>query len=253
VTLRPINVVPYELDAGVAARAAIGLVVLASDHTLEYEFQSVLPQPGVAVYVSRIEMSAKITPETLRDMTGRITANVANILPGQQLDTVCFCCTSASMAIGEKAVFELIHRDRPEAACTTPITAAFAAFEALDVRRIGLLTPYREDVNLLLRNYIEARGLEVVRFDAFDQEDDNVVGHISADSVYRAALNVGRADNVDAVFVSCTNLRFVERIAALEAALGKPVVSSNQALSWHALRLAGIDDKTPQFGSLFSL
>ncbi len=252
-TGRDINIVPYELDAGVAARAAIGLVVLASDHTLEYEFQSVLPQPGVAVYVSRIEMSPRITPETLHEMTGRITANVANILPGQKLDTVCFCCTSASMAIGEKAVFDLIRQDRPDAACTTPITAAFAAFEALDVRRIGLLTPYREDVNHLLRDYIEARGLEVVRFDAFDQEDDNVVGRISEDSVYRAALEVGRGEQVDAVFVSCTNLRFIERIEELEAELGKPVVSSNQALSWHALRLAGITDKTPQFGSLFSL
>lgn len=252
-TDRTINVVPFDTDAGVASRAAIGLVVLASDHTLEYEFQSLLPGPGIALYVSRIEMSATITPETLRDMTGRITQNVANILPGQKLDTVGFCCTSASMAIGEEAVFGLIHKDRPDAACTTPITAAFAAFEALEVKRIGLLTPYREDVNLLLRDYIEARGFAVPRFDAFNEEDDNVVGRISADSVYQAALDVGRDDEVEAVFVSCTNLRFVERIAELEAALGKPVISSNQALTWHALRLAGVDDKTPQFGSLFTL
>jgi len=250
---RTINVVPYQTDAGVAARAAIGLVVLASDHTLEWEFHSVLPQPGVAVYVSRIEMSAKITPETLRDMTGRITQNVTNILPGQKLDTVGFCCTSASMAIGEDAVFDLIHQDRPDAACTTPITAAFAAFLALGVRRIGLLTPYREDVNLLLRAYIETRGLDVPRFDAFDEEDDNVVGHISVDSVYQAALEVGRDEEVEAVFVSCTNLRFIERIAELEAALGKPVISSNQALAWHALRLAGVNDKTPEHGALFGL
>jgi len=252
-TARPINTVPFETDAGVASRAAIGIVVLASDHTLEYEFQSVLPRPGVALYVSRIEMSATISPDTLRDMTGRITGNVANILPGQKLDTVAFCCTSASMAIGEDAVFDLIHADRPDAACTTPITAAFAAFKALDVKRIGLLTPYREDVNILLRDYIEARDLDVVRFDAFNEEDDNVVGRISDESVYQAALEVGRDKDVDAVFVSCTNLRFVNRIAALEAELGKPVVSSNQALSWHALRLAGIEDKTPEFGKLFAL
>jgi maleate isomerase len=31
------------------------------------------------------------------------------------------------------------------------------------------------------------------------------------------------------------------------------VSSSNHAMAWHALRLAGIEDRLPQFGSLFTL
>jgi maleate isomerase len=35
--------------------------------------------------------------------------------------------------------------------------------------------------------------------------------------------------------------------------LGKPVTSSNHAMAWHCLRLAGVDDALPQFGRLFTL
>jgi maleate isomerase len=51
--------------------------------------------------------------------------------------------------------------------------------------------------------------------------------------------------------VSCTSLRLIDAVTAIETALGKPVTSSNHALAWHCLRLAGIDDTRPQFGTLF--
>ena len=55
------------------------------------------------------------------------------------------------------------------------------------------------------------------------------------------------------MFVSCTSLRLVEAVAGIEAELGKPVTSSNHALAWHCLRLAGIDDPRPELGALFAL
>jgi len=58
---------------------------------------------------------------------------------------------------------------------------------------------------------------------------------------------------VDAVFVSCTSIRLAIIAREIEEALGKPVTSSNHAMAWHCLRLAGIDDPQPQFGRLFTL
>ena len=49
-----LGVLPSELDEGIASRAAIGLVVLATDHTMEHEFRALLRLPGVAVYKSRV-------------------------------------------------------------------------------------------------------------------------------------------------------------------------------------------------------
>ena len=102
------------------------------------------------------------------------------ILPGLPLDVVAFGCTSASMVIGEEMVFTKIREKRPDAACTTPITAAFAAFAALGVKRIGVLTPYRQDINDFMRDYIAERGYEVPIFGSFNEENDNIAARISA-------------------------------------------------------------------------
>jgi maleate isomerase len=241
---------PFRTDGGIAARAAIGLIVLATDQTIEHEFRRLLDLPGVAFYESRILNDAAITQATLRQMEARLAEAASLILPGLPLDVVAFGCTSASMVIGEQRVFERIREARPGVACTTPITAAFAALRALDARRIALLTPYRDDINRFIRDYIEARGVSVPVMGSFNEEDDLKAARIDAASIRDAAVELGRSD-VDAVFVSCTSLRLVDAVAEIEAALGKPVTSSNHAMAWHCLRLAGIDDARSGCGRLF--
>ena len=45
-----LGTLPCTLDRGLAARAAIGLLVLATDQTMEHEFRQLVQLPGVAVY-----------------------------------------------------------------------------------------------------------------------------------------------------------------------------------------------------------
>ena len=167
---------PFETDGGIATRARIGLIVLATDYTIEDEWRRIYtPLTGVALYQSRILNDVRITPETLRAMEPRIALSADVILPGSELDVVAYGCTSASMAIGEEKVFEKIRSVRPGAKCTTPITAAFAAFRAMGAKRIGVLTPYRADVNRIVADYIRARGFDVPAFGSFNEENDGVV------------------------------------------------------------------------------
>jgi len=67
---------------------------------------------------------------------------------------------------------------------------------------------------------------------------------------YRLAMQ-HRDDRADACFLSCTTIRSVAAIEALERDLGMPVVTSNQAMAWHALRTGGVMDKMQGFGRLF--
>ncbi|MBR8184127.1 maleate cis-trans isomerase family protein [Burkholderia ambifaria] len=240
----------FSLDAGIARRAAIGLVVLATDHTIEYEWRRLLAIDGVAFYESRIANSAEITAETLAQMDGGICAAVELIRPGERLDVVAFGCTSASMVLGEERVFERIREARPGVACTTPITAARVALAALGARGVALLTPYERTINDAMATYLRARGVDIVRVGSFEHRDDNEVARIERASIEHAVLTLAADPAVDAVFVSCTSLRIVDALAEIEARAGKPVLSSNHALAWHALRLAGIDDPVPGFGSL---
>jgi maleate isomerase len=244
---------PFDTDGGIASRAAIGVIVLASDYTLEHEFRALLDIPGVAFYESRIRNDPRITPETLKAMEGRIAEAADVILPGTDLDVVAFGCTSASMVIGEDGVFAKIRSVRPDAACTTPITAAFAAFEALEAKRIAVLTPYRDDVNQVVRSYIESRGYQVAVMGSFNEESDPVVARIAPASLAAAIEEIAGLAAIDAVFVSCTSLRLADAARDIEARIGKPVTSSNHALAWHCLRLAGVDDKRPEYGRLFTV
>jgi len=242
---------PYALDPALGERARIGLIVLATDATIEHEWRQVLAIDGVAFYESRLYNAPQITPETLKAMESEIGHAASLILPEVPFDVVAYGCTSGAMAIGEERVFELIRTVRPEVECTTPITGAFAAFEALDAKRIALLTPYSEAVNAMLRDYIEARGVTVPVTGSFNEEHDVTAARISPDSIRAAVLDIGRLGDVDAVFVSCTSLKVIDVVEPLEAELGKPVTSSNLALAWHALRLAGVDDAIAGFGRLF--
>ncbi|PLZ00128.1 Asp/Glu racemase [Burkholderia sp. WAC0059] len=243
----------FTLDEGVARRAAIGLVVLATDHTIEHEWRKMLTLDGVAFFESRLLNSADITPETLMEMEGRIADAVALLRPGERIDVVAFGCTSASMVIGEERVFERIREVRPQSRCTTPITAARVGLQKLGTTRIGLLTPYVRPINEAMAAYLGERGIDVTAMGSFEHGNDNEVARIDDASLRRAILAVGARDDVDAVFVSCTSLRVAEALAGIEAELGKPVTSSNHAMAWHALRLGGVDDALPQWGRLFTV
>ncbi len=245
---------PYDLDHGIASRASIGLIVLATDYTIEHEWRQVFTGlDGVALYVSRIHNENKITPKNLRAMEPRIVKCARLITPDTPVNVIAYGCTSASMAIGEESVFAKIRLSKPEAKCTTPITAAFAAFDAFKANRIGVLTPYPADVNRIVSDYIAARGYRVPVFGSFNADRDSVVARITPRSIERGVREINKNAEVDAIFVSCTSVRLMQACAELEHSLGVPLTSSNHAMAWHALRLAGIDDKLGRYGSLYDL
>ena len=244
---------PFNLDKGIAHRAAIGLIVLATDHTVEHEFRKMLAIDGVAFYETRIRNAADINPTTLAEMEKGMAAAAGVILPGIKLDVVAYGCTSGTVVIGEEKVFARIHEARPGVACTTPITAALAAVHGLGVQRVALLTPYVRAINDTMRDYIEARGVGVTRMASFEHANDNEVARIDAASLRAAVEHLAQNADVDGIFVSCTSLRIAELIPELEARIGKPVISSNFAMAWHALRLAGVQDREPHLGRLFAL
>lgn len=244
---------PFETDAGVSPRARLGLVSLASDYTVEHEFQQVLRHlPGVALYVTRVMNDPVITPETLAAMAGRLTAAAETLLPGDTVDAIAYGCTSASMVIGPQRVAALVNAAKPDTAVTNPISSALLAFEALGIRRVGVLTPYTADVNAGIQQFIDAAGVAVPAFASFNEPSDTVVAAITPASLRTAILTLADTTELDGIFVSCTSIRLLEQIETLEADLGMPVTSSNQALIWRTLRSGGIKDAVEGFGSLFN-
>jgi len=240
-----------ELADEIGYRCRIGLIVLASDYTIEHEFRKMLDIPGVAVYESRIYNDAEINPETLAAMEGRIAESTRVILPGAHLDVVAYGCTSGAMVIGPENVHARIHEARPGIACTSPMEAAAAALRALGAKRVCLIAPYVDEINRSMRDYILGLGFQVPIMGSWNLPNDADVSRITSETTCKAAVELASGDDVDAVFVSCTSIRLAESVDALERIINKPVISSNSATAWHCLRLAGYQEEVAGFGQLF--
>ena len=241
----------FTTDKGAGERARLGLLVLESDQTIEWEFRDLTHLPGVSVYHARLPNAVTITPDTLAAME-RELPNAARLLPDYLgLTAIGYGCTSGATIIGESRVAQIFEATHPGVPSTNPLTAAKAAFAALGVTRLGLLTPYSPSVTEAMQARFDAAGFSVKVVGSFYEESDEVVGRLDAASILEGAISVGSSDDVDGVFISCTNLRAASVIPKAEQVLNKPVTASNQALAWHLLRLAGITDTNPAAGRLF--
>ena len=240
----------FETDEGFGARGRIGLVVLESDQTIEAEAR-LLELPGVDWYHARIPMESEVTPTTLTDMEARLP-EAAGLLPTEfEFDAVGYGCTSAATLIGEDGVAAALGLAHPGTPTSNPITAAVAAFRSLGSRRVAVVTPYTADVTGPVVELFERQGLEVTAFGSFLEASDLVVARISEESIAEGVRHIVGQAACDAVFISCTSLRAFGIAENLEAELGVPVVSSNLALFWHLLRLAGINDNLDGLGRLY--
>ncbi len=248
-----IETLDFVTDEGLGARARLGLIVLQTDQTIEQEFAKIFgAQAGVALYVARIPNAMDVTPETLRQMALDLTST-AELLPASfGFDVIGYACTSGATMIGELSVGSLVRDAHRDAQNTNPITASKAAFAALGIKRIALVTPYAPDVTLEMQANLRADGIDTIAVATFNQSDDFTVARISPDSIFEAVLKIGAYEDCDGVFVACTSLRAMEIIARAEAELNKPVISSNQALAWHMMRLVGLTSNCSKAGSLFN-
>ena len=236
-------------------RGRIGLIVPSSNTVCEPEMARLCPQ-GVVTYSTRILFEPTITG--LKAMEEHIERASLELSSEGISDIIAFCCTVGSMIGGvnyDEEIAGLIERVSGIPAITTT-TAVKSSLNALGVTRIAVATPYTKDINEVEQKLLQAMGYEVTQImgrheDVLPDEFTNeMIGRLLPEEAYRLALTVDGTSN-EAIFISCTNFRAIEVIDRLEEETGKPVVSSNQATMWYALKKLGIKDSLEKFGSLF--
>ena len=232
-------------------RARIGLLVLQSDQTIEQEMRQMTDGLGVSLYHARLPNDTVVTPDTLANMEAVLPTAAALLPEYLGLHALGYGCTSGATIIGEDRVTDIIRQSHPAVPSSNPLSAAKAALRALGITRLGLLTPYTLEVTEALQARFEAVGIAVTVVGSFDQKSDIIVAQIDPASILSAVVSLGQSEVCDGVFISCTSLRAAGIVEEAERQLGKPVTSSNHALAWHLLRLAGIDDGLDGFGQLF--
>ena len=244
---------PHRITGPIGAKGTLGLIVLQSDETVEQDMRRLFPDPAVAFYTTRIPSGADVTPETLAAMEAELPQAASLLPPSVAFDAIGYACTSGATRIGADRVAELVSGSAATRAVTNPLTAAIAALRALDVGAFAFVSPYVASVAEPIRTAFAVEGFTVPVTLSFGVQTEAVVARIDPGSILEAGLAAGREPGVEAVFLSCTNLRTLDIIEPLEQALGKPVLSSNQVLAWHLARLAGAPVAAEAPGRLFGL
>jgi maleate isomerase len=229
----------------------VGLVVLATDHTTEPDFQRMVASERVAIYTARIAYANPTTPENLRRMQPRLAETASLILPDEPLDAICYSCTAASVVMGDDAVEAAIRAAKPGVPVITPPAAVRRALNTLGLRRISVLAPYTVETSAPMADYFQRHGYEIASFTCFGLDDDRLMARTSPSSLVAAARRA-TVPNAQALFISCTALRSASFAAEIEHEIGRPVVTSNLATAWLSLRICGDEAARPEFGRLMS-
>jgi maleate isomerase len=235
-------------------RARIGLVYMASSIVMEPECYAMAPE-GVSIHTSRLHLPAVTASGLTEMMSEGPLEETTGLLARAPLDSAVFGGTSASFLGGrgyDDAVAQRMRAKLGGVPVTTTSTAALQAFAMMGVRRITFTGPYVPEVTDRGRRFFAENGLEVLGAHGMGIDGDHAIGDVPLEAVYRFVKSHVEPGS-DAVFISCTNLRTVGAIAALEKDLGLPVVSAIQVSFWGALRAAGVEEKVEGFGSLFDL
>lgn len=241
--------VDVTFDRGRDWRARIGFVLVPTDGVIEGEMFKLAP-PGIGVHFTRLPGSEEVTVANLLAMENDLEDSASRFVFGRDLDVVCFACTSASALIGEKRVNAVLLRGAPNAKPTSLIGGVLQALRTLQAKRIVVATPYLDDINTLEARYLQDQGFEILEFQGMNILKDPDIRRVAPEFIQDYARNLDRPD-AEAIFISCGGLRSLEIVDTLEQEIGKPVVVSNQAMFWNALRLAGIEDKIEGYGRLF--
>ena len=229
----------------------IGLIVPSSNTVMEDEFRRVLP-PDISLHVARVRLKRVNLSELSRLREAAVGAAAA--LADAEVDVILFGCTSGSLVKGKGYDVE-ISREIEESTGIQAVTTATAVVEALrvlEVERLCVATPYTDEVNAREKRFLEEHGFKVLRIIGLGIESNVEIGRVPPQITRELALRAF-SNGADGLFISCTNLKAIGMISALERTLGKPVICSNQASMWAVLRRLRWKGALKGYGSLLEM
>jgi maleate isomerase len=222
-------------------RAKLGMLLPSGNQAAEPQFHAMLPA-GVSLHTTRLKLTGSSEKDLLA-MTERVE-EAAELAADAGADLLVFHCTAVSTFSVE---LEQSIKQRVAKASGKPVTATseaiVAALRAVGAKKIVMLSPYIEAINQREAVYFDWAGL--------DCPDANAMMAVTPEKWREFTLAHRHAD-ADAYLISCTTVRSTDVAEELEAALGRPVVTSNTAAVWHCLRTMGIPDRVQGFGQLLS-
>lgn len=235
-----------------SGRAKIGLIVPPTNTVNEAEWTRMMPAE-VTFHTVRMPLHAPGhgSPDAIaRD----IAAKAAELTPAG-VDAVAYACTAGSMVTPPQSLPDAVTALAGVPVVTTA-AAIVKALRHLGTARVSVATPYHDALNQHEADFLAAAGIETLAIEglgigANGPSDYPRIAQTPINKVMDHARSVFRQGS-DALLITCTDFPTLPIIQRLEDELSVPVVTSNQATLWDALRTVGIADTVPNAGVLLS-
>lgn len=233
-------------------RARIGLIVPPNNTVNEGEWASAMPA-GVTFHAARMPLNPRARSDAELDLLRESLAGHCAMLAEAEIDVVVFGCTAPS-AVSPREDMERFMTGASGLPAVTAAAAVVDALLALDARRVALMSPFSTDITEHEARFLAAEGVATTGIRSFGHDTYApgrrlAIHRIAPEEVVREVLATDLS-GADALVISGTNIVTFPVIETLEKETGLPVVSSNQAMLWRALRKAGIGDRLA-LGRLF--
>ena len=237
-------------------RARIGLITPMGDN-IEHAFHKYAPE-GVSFASTKIPLPDP-TFEQCRDAYLDTLEQVSCLYKETDIDLLLLGCTFGSH--NRDIEWEQTCADRMEKASNIPSTTSnltvLEAFNTLNVHKCAILTPYLDSENEKERKYWESNGISVtsisgMNVDAITRKGKTIYSDADEYFIYQKKKKV-HLDDADAVYLDCIQLTTLEIIDGLEGFYQLPVITSQQAALWGAVRRCRVGAKLPQLGKLFTM
>ena len=233
-------------------RIRLGVIVPFSNANLEPDMVRMKGE-GMSVHFMRAggyDLNQVPDSEQMRQFADASLEPVLEALCAMRPHGIVYGCTSATLSHG--LVYDNQFVARMEAIsgvpCVTAAGSLVCALKAVRAQRVAFGSPYTRQLNEEGAAFLDGAGLEVVNV-GYIGEDLGNYGQSMLEPAQVFALGE-KTDHPDAdvVVLSCTDMRAMEVIEALETVLGKPVVTSNQASMYAICRKLSCGAELP--GSL---
>jgi maleate isomerase len=217
----------------------IGLVIPSLNVVVEDDLRRELPA-DVGFHITRLRLrrtAGRVTQAALLE-AGRDAIEQSTLLSDAGMDAVAFNCTGASLSDGPAGARRLQEEiaSATKSPATTTILAVVHALRASELRRIVHICPFTPEFSGDEAAFLRAEGFDVVASRGLNFTDARLAAKLSPQEICDIAAPLDQAD-ADGLFLACANVRAMEAAQALGQQLGKPIVTSNQAILWELLEM----------------
>jgi len=224
-------------------RVRLGILTPSSNTVLEPVTSAILDDlPEVTAHFARFRVTEiALSPSSVAQFDDEQILRAAELLADAKVDAIAWSGTSAAWLgfARDVALCEHIVKSTGRPAGTA-VLALNEALAASGTKRLGLVTPYRDDVQAkIIANY-DAAGIAVVSERHLGISDNYAFAEEPPDRI-EALIREVAADKPDAIAVLCTNMRGAPLVSELEAEFDIPIHDSVAVTVWKSLKLAGVD------------